>query len=731
LAHHPLFQVAVSVKDVRVEPPCLNGLAGTDDNYMIDIAKFDLEFTFEERHAPDRSCAGVDLAVGYASDLFDPASARLIGERLVRILEQVVAAPETPLQSLLLTTQQERRALLALGSGPTLPRTRASLVDIFAAQAACTPDEVAVEAGGAHLTYRDLDAESSSLAADLAKAGVGPETVVPLLMERSAELVVAILAVLKAGGVYMPVHTAYPLAHMRRVVASGTSPVLLVNAAHSTHELVTGRDVDGPEPVVVTLGTPDARRWRPAPTVPEAAAYVMFTSGSTGEPKGITITHQGVVDLALDPSWKVGPSDRVLLHSPHAFDASTYEIWVPLLNGGRIIVAPPSELDAHGLRELIERHGVTHLSLTAGLFRVVAEDLAEGLAQLKEVTTGGDVISPHAVERVLENCPDIVVRTTYGPTEMTLCVTGHPYTSEQRQLIGSTVPLGEALANTRMYVLDEGLTPVPTGVPGELYLAGSGLARGYAGQPSLSASRFVADPYGAPGARMYRTGDVVRWDKQGRLVFLGRADDQVKIRGFRIELGEVESALMRDDSVAQAAVVVREDTPGDRRLVAYAVPAGSPLDVASLHARLTDVLPDYMVPAAFVELAALPVTANGKLDRARLPAPSYTIAAEHRAPRSAREEILCQLFAETLAVKQVGIDDGFFDLGGHSLLGIRLVNRLRTALGVELSVRTLFEKPTVRGLAEAVESAMRQAPRPVLRRRTEPETAALWKQGVE
>ncbi|WP_261720613.1 non-ribosomal peptide synthetase [Streptomyces sp. FZ201] len=717
LAHHPLFQVAVSVKDVRVEPPRLGGAVCTDDGYMLDIAKFDLEFTFEEHHRPDGGCAGLGLAVGYARDLFDPESARLIGERLVRILEQAAARPETALGSLVLTTPRERAELLALGRGPDLPRTHASLVEAFTAQATRTPHEVAVEANGARLTYRDLDSESGALAAELAEAGVGPETVVPVLMERSAELVVSLLAVLKAGGAYMPVHTAYPLARMREVVARATGPVLLVDAAHRTHTLVTDRDPDGPVPVEVVLGTRDPGGWRPVPTAPEAAAYVMFTSGSTGEPKGITVTHQGVVDLALDPSWQVGPRDRVLFHSPHAFDASTYEIWAPLLNGGRVVVAPPGELDAHALRELIERHGITHLSLTAGLFRVVAEDLAEGLARLKEVTTGGDVISPQAVARVLENCPDTVVRTTYGPTEMTLCVTGHPYTHAQRGDIGTTVPLGEALAHTRMYVLDERLLPVPVGVPGELYLAGAGLARGYADRPGLTAGRFVADPHGAPGTRMYRTGDVVRWDREGRLVFLGRADDQVKIRGFRIEPGEVESALTRVEGVAQAAVVVREDTPGDRRLVAYVVPDGPPLDSAALRAGLAKVLPDYMVPAAFVELAALPVTPNGKLDRARLPAPSYTVTAEHRAPRSAREEVLCALFAETLGVEKVGIDDGFFDLGGHSLLAIRLVNRVRTALGVDLGVRTLFETPTVRGLAEAVESTTIPAARPVLRRR--------------
>ncbi|MER5883129.1 amino acid adenylation domain-containing protein [Streptomyces sp. NPDC001941] len=720
LAHHPLFQVAVSVKDVRVHPPRLGGLSATDEGFMLDIAKFDLEFTFEERHSADGGCAGVGLAVGYAADLFDAGSARLIGERLARVLEHALARTDTPLDALPLTTPQERLELLRYGTGPATTRTRASLVDAFAAQAARTPDEVAVEAAGATLTYRRLDAHSDTLMTDLVKAGVRTETVVPVLMERSAELLVAILAVLKAGGAYLPVHTAYPLSRMRHVVATATGPVLLIDAAHRAHDLVTDRAPGSPEPVEVVLDAPAAPGTGAVPvaTAPEAAAYIMFTSGSTGEPKGITVTHQGVVDLALDPSWQVGPGDRVLLHSPHAFDASTYEIWAPLLNGGRVVVAPPGELDAHALRTLIERHGITHLSLTAGLFRVVAEDLAEGLARLKEVTTGGDVISPHAVARVLETCPGTIVRTTYGPTEMTLCVTGHPWTAEQRPLIGTTIPLGEALAHTRTYVLDDALAPAPAGVAGELYLAGAGLARGYAGQPALTAARFVADPYGPPGARMYRTGDVVRWDAQGRLVFLGRADDQVKIRGFRIELGEIEAALAAQDAVAQAAVTVREDTPGDRRLVAYAVPAGPPLDPAALRAALAEALPDYMVPAAVVELTALPVTANGKLDRARLPAPVYATATEHHAPRSDREEVMCRLFAEALGLERVGIDDGFFDLGGHSLLAIRLVNRLRTALGVDLGVRTLFETPTVRGLAEAVAGATRKAPRPVLRRRS-------------
>jgi pristinamycin I synthase-3/4 len=550
-----------------------------------------------------------------------------------------------------------------------------TLVELFDRQATSTPEAIAVVAQETTLTYAELRGRAERLARVLRGRGVTAETVVPLLMDRSADLIVATLAVLKAGGAYLPIHTGYPPARMRAALATTDSPVVLVDAKHravaATGMLVTGHEV-------VDTELP--------PVFPDQLAYVMFTSGSTGEPKGIAITQQGVVDLATDPCWDMRPDDRVLFHSPHAFDASTWEIWGPLLAGGRVVVAPQETSAAAALRGLITEHGINRLSLTAGLFRVIAEDWVEALVDVSEVTTGGDVISPAAVARVLDHCPDITVRTTYGPTEVTLCVTEQAWRAGDE--LGTAVPLGHPLRGTELFVLNEFLQPVPVGATGELWLAGAGVARGYVGQPGLTAARFVACPFGQPGERMYRTGDVVRRDNTG-LVFLGRGDNQVKIRGFRVELGEVEAALAECAGVRHAAVTVHEPTPGDKRLVAYYVPTdGTVVEPAELSRMMADRLPDYLVPADLVGLAELPLTMNGKVDWKSLPVPD----AGHSTPR---QDLLRLVFAEVLELPTVGVDDNFFELGGHVLLAPRLVNRVRSVLGTEVDVPTLYDNPTV------------------------------------
>jgi thioesterase domain-containing protein/acyl carrier protein len=354
------------------------------------------------------------------------------------------------------------------------------------------------------------------------------------------------------------------------------------------------------------------------------------------------------------------------------------------------------------LARLIAEEAITGLQVTAGLFRVMAEEDPGCFAGVREVITGGDVISPTAVRRVLEHCPDTVVRSTYGPTETTLFATQHPWDTNVE--VPAPVPVGRPLDGMQTYILDDRLQPVQSGNPGELYLAGAGLARGYYGRPDLTAERFVADPYGPAGSRMYRTGDLARWSGDGLLEFVGRADDQVKIRGFRIELGEIEAALARRPGLAQVAVVAREDQPGDKRLVAYLTTGADtgPLDTEALRADLAGQLPEYMVPSAFVVLDRLPLTSNGKLDRRALPVPELPTAAVRtgRGPRTPREEILCGLFAEVLGVPAVGIDDSFFELGGHSLLATRLVSRIRAILGVKLSIHRLLNTPTVAGLSD-------------------------------
>jgi pristinamycin I synthase-3/4 len=713
MSKHPLFQIALSRSDRTPSSTALADLRTASVPTPLHIAKFDLDVVVSDEPVD----ADLAISIGYATDLFTHETVALLGSRLVRVLELVARDPATTLSGLDVMTGEERRWLAGFNdTGAAAPPC--TVVTAFDEQADRTPQLVAVTDGITELTYAQLRDRAERLAAVLCAAGVRAETAVPILMDRSVEFVVAVLATLKAGGAYLPIHTAYPLARMRAVASDSTSPVLLVDKAFREHALAVELAAAGRRVLSCDESPPDGVAALPA-VHPAQLCYVMYTSGSTGEPKGIEITHQGVVDLARDPSWAMREDDRVLMHSPHAFDASTWELWGPLLAGGRVVVAPAGDLDAPALRTLIRTHGVNRLSLTAGLFRVVADDMVDAFRDLTEVTTGGDVISAHAVERTLRNCPDTVVRTTYGPTEMTLCVTQYPWRAGER--VGATVPLGRPLNDTRLHVLDRFLRPVPVGVTGELYLAGAGLARGYVGRRGLTASRFVACPFGAPGALMYRTGDVVRRDSAGRLLFVGRSDDQVKIRGFRIELGEVETVLSAVAGVRQAAVVVREDQPGDKRLVAYVVRSdGTTADVASIRGDLAARLPDYMVPAAVVVLDALPLTANGKVDRDALPAPVYATGAGGGAPRTPRQEVLCQLFAEVLSLPDVGIDDNFFDVGGHSLLATRLVNRIRTTMGVEMGVRQLFENPTVAALEPQLRTA--GSARPALRRRSLSET---------
>ncbi|MEU4570628.1 amino acid adenylation domain-containing protein, partial [Micromonospora sp. NPDC023956] len=706
---HPLFQIALSRADRTPTTTPLPGLGCTPEPTRLAIAKFDLDITVADEPVD----ADLDITITYATDLFVQETVELIGARLLAILRQVARQPATPISRLDILTAAERRHLLAEAAASATATVACSVVRAFDEQADRTPDNVAVTDGQIALTYAELRDRAERLARTLRAAGVTTETPVPMLMQRSVDLVVAILAVLKAGGAYLPIHTAYPLSRMRAVAADSTSPVLLVDAAFADHELVaqeraTGRQVltCEPDPAAEGVDLPDVH--------PDQLCYVMYTSGSTGEPKGIQIPHQGVVDLVRDPSWAMHPDDRVLFHAPHAFDASTWELWGPLLAGGQVVVAPPGNLDATTLQNLIHGHKITRLSLTAGLFRVVADELVDAFTTLTEVTTGGDVISPQAVNDTLAHCPTTIVRTTYGPTEMTLCVTQYPW--RQGEQAGATVPLGHPLRDTHLYVLDQHLQPAPTGVPGELYLAGTGTARGYLNRPDLTTTRFVANPYGPPGTRMYRTGDLARWDTNGHLHFLGRTDDQVKIRGYRIELGEIESTLTARPDLRHAAVIAREDQPGDKHLVAYLVPTdNAPVDLTALRQDLAAHLPDYMVPTAYVTMNALPITANGKLDRNALPAPERQTTVDDT-PRTARQDVLCRLFADVLGLPDVGTGDNFFDLGGHSLLATRLVNRIRTTLGVEVGVRQLFENPTVAALEPHLTSA--RPARPTLRARS-------------
>ncbi|MFK0100568.1 non-ribosomal peptide synthase/polyketide synthase [Streptomyces sp. NPDC091040] len=683
LAHHPLFQVMLALQNAPLGDFALPGLETGHLEAPTGTSRVDLTFSLAEQFRPDGGADGLVGAVEFATDLFDAATVELLFERWARLLRAAVAAPDRPVSGIDLMSADERHRLLHAFNDTAAELPPDALPALFARQVRATPDAVAVVADGTELTYTELDRRADSLARALIRQGVRPETPVAVMLDRSAELVVALLAVIKAGGAYVPLDPRFPSSRIELILRESGAALVL------TQEVLAALEASGHH-------EPEAAE---VPCEPGQLAYIMYTSGSTGRPKGVAVTHRDVVGLALSPEWRGGGHERVLMHSPTAFDLSTYELWVPLLSGGRIVVAPPGQLDLDLLQHTVATHGVTALWLTAGLFRLVAEERPRLLAGVREVWTGGDVVSPAAVARVLAACPGIEVVNGYGPTEATTLATRH----QVRGLAdnAATVPIGGPMANMRAYVLDDRLRPLPAGLVGELYLAGTGVARGYLGRPGLTAERFTADPYGPAGSRMYRTGDLASWRPDGTLDFAGRVDHQVKLRGQRIEPGEVEAVLAGCPGVAQAAVVAREDRPGDKRLVAYLVPVpGAVPETAELSGRLRRELPDFMVPAAYVTVDALPLTANGKLDRAALPAPDYGVSGAGRGPRTPQEQLLCGLFAEVLGREHVGIDDGFFDLGGHSLLAARLAARIRETLGLELGLRMLFEAPTVAGLTE-------------------------------
>jgi amino acid adenylation domain-containing protein len=580
----------------------------------------------------------------------------------------------------------------------------ASIQEQFASQVVRTPEALAVSAAtatGPQLTYRELDERSSELAQRLREAGVRPREPVAILLSRSVELIIAILGTLKAGAYYMPLHDAYPLARMQRIMDGAGRPVLLADEVMRRRGLPAARQVMLVEPEAVR-GDSAAAPSAAVMSQPDDLAYVIHTSGSEGSPRGVAITHRGALRVAMDPCWDTGAHDRVLMVAPYAFAVSIYEIWVPLLHGGHIVLAPPGPLDLSTLRRMIAEEEITAVHLTAGLFRVVADEAPDCLASVREVLTGGDVISAAAVERVLEKCPDITVRAMYGASEVSCFGTTGTTTAPYRA--AGSMPVGAPMDAASVYVLDERMRPLPAGQVGEVYFGGDRLARGYSGQPGLTAARFVASPFGPPGERLYRTGDLARWTPDGMIDFAGRASDQVKIRGFRVELTEVEAAIASHPAVGSTVVVARSVGGGrdagseDRQLIAYVVARRDGVDSGELQAHIMELLPDYMVPFAFVVMDALPLTPNGKIDRRALPEPAAAEALSSRIPQTKRQEILCSLFAKALGVPRVGITDSFFDLGGQSLSAMRLIASIDETLGLRLTLEELFDLPTVADL---------------------------------
>jgi len=701
LARHPLFQVMLSLQNTPGGELAMPGLVLRPEPLPLNVAKFDLTVGMWEQRDAAGEAAGIAGALEYSQALFDRVTAENIARWYERLLAEVVAKPSVPLHRLELATGAERRTLLEDFNGPCGAKPAGTLAGLFEEQVLRDAGAVAVECVGDRITYGELNARANRLARHLRTLGLRRGGLAALRLERGIDMVVAMLAIVKAGGAYLSVDLSYPRQWVDAMLA-GSGATLYDFAGAPAAEL-------GTDNLDLLSG-------------PSDLAYVMYTSGSTGTPKGIGIPQEAIVRLVRDCGYvALGPRDRIAQVANASFDAATFEIWGALLNGGTAVILPrETTLSPEAMGNALRASRIDTLFLTTALFNQIAREAPESFSGLRDLLFGGEAVDPSCVREVLERGAPKRLLHVYGPTENTTFSTWHLV----EQAGKGTVPIGGPVGNTRIYVLDAWLEPVPAGITGELYVAGAGLARGYQNQPAQTAERFVADPHCAqPGARMYRTGDLVRWSSGGAIEFIGRADQQVKIRGFRIEPGEIEAALQSHAEVQKAVVLVHDAGPGGKQLVAYVqTAAGAKLDPSSLSEWLGERLPDYMVPDLYVRLDEMPLTPNGKLDRKALPAPERR-AAGNRGPRTPEEQILCGIFGEVLKLSRVGIDDNFFRLGGHSLLATRLVSRVRSALGIDLPIRALFEAPTVADLATRLRGAVRQSTS--LRRQKRPERIPL------
>ncbi|HEV3051065.1 MAG TPA: amino acid adenylation domain-containing protein, partial [Longimicrobium sp.] len=699
LSHTPLFQVMFAQQNAVERGVALPGLEASEVGADLTSAKFDLFLTARA------TAQGLRLGLNYSTDLFERGTIERMLGHLARVLEQAAADADVRLSDLELLGPAERALVLEEWSRPQAeyPADRC-IHELFEVHAARTPDGVAVTCAGDSLTYRELNERANQLAHYLRRRGVGPEVRVGICVERSLEMVVSILAVLKAGGAYVPLDPAYPVERLAFTLSDAGVPVVLAQEkVRATLTVPEGVELISLDAARAEIAAESAEN--PASGAgPHSLAYVIYTSGSTGAPKGALIEHRNVARLfsATDAWFGFGPDDVWTLFHSYAFDFSVWELWGALLYGGRVVVVPQLvSRDPEAFHALVQREGVTVLNQTPSAFRqfIQADGERGGELALRNVIFGGEALEPASlrewVERRGADTPRLV--NMYGITETTVHVT-YRLLSREDVFGGSGSPIGRAIPDLRLYVLDPAQRPVPIGVPGELYVGGAGVARGYLNRPELTAARFVDDPF-APG-RLYRSGDRVRWVADGTLEYLGRLDEQVKIRGFRIELGEIEAALRQAPGVRDCTVIVREDETGDRRLVAYVVGEAA---AEALRDRLRQSLPEYMVPSAFVALDALPLTANGKLDRKALPAPEFASAEEgYVAPRTRVEEVLARIWAEVLGLERVSVEDSFFDLGGHSLLATRVVSRIREVFDLEMLPWALFEHRTIAGLARAL-----------------------------
>jgi amino acid adenylation domain-containing protein/thioester reductase-like protein len=700
----PIFQALFSLDEEPLRPPTFPGLSLTPAAVDLGATEMDLALTLAD------SVGALGGILVYSTDLFTAGTARGLVDRLHVLLDGLATDPGRRLSELPLLTAAERRRLLVEwnDTAADVPAD-AAVHRLIAARARETPDALAVAGGDRELTYATLDRRANHLAIRLRERGVGPEVRVAVCFERSVDLVVALLGALKAGGAYLPLDPASPQGRTAFLLDDSDARLVVTRERLAGGFRALGADI-------LTLGAdaPEAAEPPAGEIAPESTAYVLYTSGSTGRPKGVCVSHRNLAasTLARLRFYRRELGDepgRFLLLSPFVFDSSVAGLFGTLCEGGALIVPPDGvHADPAALAELIERRGVTRtLTLPSFWQQILTPGRAGELRSLAAVIVAGEACPPELLAQHRELLPGAALFNEYGPTEGTVWSTVHRFTAIPPAAT-ARVPIGRPIENARAYVVDAHLQPAPAGFPGELLVGGAGVARSYLGRPDLTAERFIPDPFAAePGARLYRTGDLVRFLPDGALEFLGRVDHQVKIRGHRIELGEIEALLGRHPNLREAVAVVREDAPGDRRLVAYAVPREQPgPTIPELRRHLQDRLPDFMVPSAFVLLESLPCTASGKVDRKALPAPDRArpeVESHYQAPRNREEEVLAGIFAEVLGVDRVGIQDSFFELGGHSMLFAQLFYRVLQDLKVEVPVEFFFQAPTVAGIARALE----------------------------
>lgn len=696
----PLLRVSFVLEHASWFPATFNGAKVVQ---VGEAVSGDVEGThkFDLGLAMVRDEAGYRASIEYAADLFESDTIDRLAGHLRQALTAMVASPENRLSELdMLTAVERRQMLVEWNDTATNYPAHKSIHELFEEQVRRAPNTVAVIFGDTQITYAELDARADRLAHALRSFHVGPDVLVGICMERSIEMIIGLLGILKAGGAYVPLDPKYPKERLTFMLNDASVPIVLtenqyVQMLSQHHARVLTLDSFTEERHVPPISSSSRVQ-------PENLAYVMYTSGSTGNPKGVCVTHRNVVRLVLNTNYvDISPSDRIAQASNSSFDAATFEIWGALLNGAAVVIVTKEiALSLGAFAAALEAHAVSILFTTTALFNMVVRQSPTMFHSLRYVLFGGEAVDPAPVRTALARGPAHLLHV-YGPTETTTFATFYPVHDVPEG--AATVPIGKPIANTTAYVLDAQRQIVPIGVPGELYIGGDGVARGYFNRPDLTAERFVQDIFSQqPDARLYKTGDLCRLLADGHIEFLGRLDNQVKIRGFRIELGEIEAALASHASVRSCVVIVREDRPGDKRLVAYVEPNGTECATSDLRMYLVSRLPEYMIPSAFVFLYAMPLTPNGKIDRKALPTPEFDRAAlsvRFVAARTRIEETLARLWADVLGLEAIGIHDNFFELGGNSLLSIRLISRAANA-GLLLTVGQLFESPTIAGLAK-------------------------------